>query len=209
MSPPTEPRCTCSRVSPRVRWKPQGLRNRRGVSEIIATIYVVAITVALAGVLFVEVSSVTQSRASPPYAVEMVFSTQTQGVRTYFDFGTLVTTSGLMTSMFGLKVATPQGATYGTAAVVPGTCAYGAANPSPTTCPGVPDGWYGILLSGMNSTVTAMYSAVGWTYGSGTTSFALNDGCTLIVVTSSPVAGSDMISAFGTGSSSVSGSASL
>lgn len=192
------------------RWRHQGQHPRRGVSEIIATIYVVAITVVLAGVLFVEVSSMSLARPSAPYELEMVFSTQANVSKTYFDFGTLVPTSGLTTSVFGLRVTTPEGGTLDVAALAPATCTYGAVNPSPETCPGSPGSWYGILMSGGSSGVTAMYSGAGWTYSSGTTDITLNPACSLVIVTSLPVSGTgDRISVFGTSWSSVSGSASL
>lgn len=210
MSPAARPGRVVSRKVFLARGRPAGRRDHRGVSEIIATIYVVAITVVLAAVLFIEVVGVTHTGASTPFAVGMVFSTQSSGADTYFDFGTLAVTSGLTTSMFGLHVTTPAGLAYGTAAAVPGTCVFGSVNPSPGTCTGISDRWYGILVGGMSHNVTATYSAVGWAYVSGTTDIVLNDSYTLIVITPTSVAGSDyVISAFPTGSASVSGSAFL
>lgn len=210
MAPPAPLRRPGARRTRRLRGGFPGRRPRRGISEIIATIYVLAITVSLAAVFFSEVTALTRNGASRPYEVGIVFSTQAHGATTYFDVGTLVATAGLTTSMFGLKILAPGGETYPTASAVPGTCAYGASTPTPATCPGVSGGWYGILVSGASGNVTATYSGVGWTYAGGTTNVALDRGFSLIVVTSSPVAGSDdVLSAFGTGTSAVSGSVSL
>jgi len=185
-------------------------KHKRGVSPIIATILLVAITVVLAAVLYVLVSGLTRSGASTPYEIIMTSSNQATGTNTYFDIMTLSPTPGLTTAMFGLKV-TQLGGTILTlmpAASLPATCTQSTA-PTPATCTGVTGDWYGLIVSGTTGTTVAIYTAGGWAYASGST-LALTNGYTLYVVTFVNFAGSGaVISAFSAGSSSVSGSGNL
>ena len=84
-------------------------KNRqRGVSPIIATILLVAITVVLAAVLYVLVSGLTRTGASTPYSLGMTPSAGALGSGTnWFDNLALSPTSGLTTSMFGLSIVSP------------------------------------------------------------------------------------------------------
>ncbi|HTW55249.1 MAG TPA: type IV pilin N-terminal domain-containing protein [Thermoplasmata archaeon] len=178
------------------------------MSPIIATILLVAITVVLAAVLYVLVSGLTSHGASTPYSISFVSTSNTGSGTTYWDYMGITPTTGLTTSAFGMKVTQPGGTTLPLGAA-PATCVLTAA-PSSTTCTGVAGDWYGVLMSATSSDPVALYSSAGWTYASGTTTVALNNGYTLIVVTATSVAGSgDVISAFSSGTSSVSGSGSL
>lgn len=185
-------------------------KHKRGVSPIIATILLVAITVVLAAVLYVLVSGLTKSGASTPYEVVMTATNQATGTNTYFDIMTLSPTTGLTTSMFGLKV-TQLGGTILTllpTASLPATCTQGSA-PTPAICTGVTGDWYGLIVSGTTGDIVAIYTAGGWAYASGST-LALTNGYTLYVVTYVSFAGSGaVISAYSTGTSSVSGSGNL
>jgi len=186
-------------------------RNRkRGVSPIIATILLVAITVVLAAVLYVLVSGLTKSGASTPYEIVMTATTQTSGTNTYFDIMALNPTTGLTTSMFGLKVTQLGGTTLTVlpTASLPAGCVFTAA-PTPAICTGVTGDWYGLIVSGTTGLPVAMYTAGGWSYASGST-LALSNGYTLYVVSYVNLAGSGaVIGAFSTGTSSVSGQGNL
>lgn len=192
--------------------------RKRGVSPIIATILLVAITVVLAAVLYVLVSGLTRTGASTPYSLGM---TATPGGATgtganWFDSVTLSPTSGLTTSMFGLQIVAASGATLGLAAAVAGTgCTLAASAPyttyttGATGCNGPASGWYGVLLTNSN-TIAATYTSAGWAYAGGVTTIALNNGYSLTVISSAQLAGNGYtISAYSTSSSSVSGSGTL
>jgi flagellin-like protein len=189
------------------RWHKSGAE--RGVSPIIATILLVAITVVLAAVLYVLVSGLTRTGASTPYELGMSETSTTGSGTTYNIILALSPTSGLTTGAFGLKVASSGGITMATVAVSPAGCKAGAA---PTTCTGTAGGWYGILVAS-NGTVVATYSGASATWGNyfaGVTTITLNGGFSLWLITQSSIAGAgNVISAFGTGTSSVSGSANL
>jgi len=178
-------------------------RKARGVSPIIATILLVAITVVLAAVLYVLVSGLTRTSTSTPYELGLAESNPS-GPVTYSVITSMSPTSGLTTSAFGLKIVNPSGSSlpYGT---IPAACkAY--ATPS-ASCTAPASGWYGVLV-GSNGTAWAAYGASGWTgYATGTTTIALNGGMTLWIISASSYTGQDyVLSAFGTGTSSVSGS---
>jgi archaeal type IV pilus assembly protein PilA len=183
-------------------------KSKRGVSPIIATILLVAITVVLAAVLYVLVSGLTKTGASVPYQLGMSPSSQSGSGATWTDVIALSPTSGLTTSAFGLKVTTPSSTVYPTVAASGTGCSVAATTNSPSSCTGTAAGWYGVLVSPTTGYIVALWSgaSAGWTYASGTT-IALNNGYTLWVVTPIQVAGSSYtLAAFSTGTSSVSGS---
>ena len=191
--------------------------RQRGVSPIIATILLVAITVVLAAVLYVLVSGLTRTGASTPYSLGMTESPggQLGSSTNWFDQMSLSPSSGLTTSMFGLSVVGPSGVTYGLAAAVGGTgCTLGATFATGATACNGPSaaGWYGLILTS-TGVISATYLNVGgtgtWAYNTGST-IALNSGYTLEVISYAQLAGNDYtISAYSTGTSSVSGSGSL
>jgi len=184
--------------------------HKRGVSPIIATILLVAITVVLAAVLYVLVSGLTRTGASTPYEIVMTSTGQSSGTNTYFDIMSIAPTSGLTTSMFGLKVTQLGGTTLTVlpTASLPATCVESTA-PTTSICTGVTGDWYGLIVSGTSGATVAIYTASGWSYASGST-LALSNGYTLYVVTYVNFAGSGaVISAFSTGTNSVSGSGNL
>jgi archaeal type IV pilus assembly protein PilA len=186
-------------------------RRQRGVSPIIATILLVAITVVLAAVLYVLVSGLTKSGASVPYQLGMQSQSATGSGTTYYDVLSLAPTSGLTTSAFGLKVTTSSSTVYPTVAASGTGCSISAATNVPTSCTGTTGGWYAVLVAPSSGDIVALWSGAtaGWTYVSGTT-VALNNGYTLWIVTPIQVAGNSYtISAYSTGTSSVSGSALL
>lgn len=183
-------------------------KSKRGVSPIIATILLVAITVVLAAVLYVLVSGLTRTGASTPYELGMQPSSQSGSGTTYVDIVSLSPTSGLTTSAFGLKVTTPSATSFPTEAASGTGCSIAATTNVPTSCTGTAGGWYAVLVSPSTGYIVALYSGAtpGWTYASGST-VALNNGYTLWILTAIQVAGNSYtLSAFSTGSSSVSGS---
>ena len=190
--------------------------RRRGVSPIIATILLVAITVVLAAVLYVLVSGLTRSGASTPYSLgfEATPSGASGSGANWFDNIQLVPTSGLTTSMFGLSVANAASTTYVNAPAVGGTGCALTTTPTVITygamgCYGPTSGWYGVLLTASNG-IVALYLGGAWSYATGVSTIALQTSYTLEVISALQVNGLGYsISAYSTGSSSVSGSGSL
>ena len=181
-------------------------RSKRAVSPIIATILLVAITVVLAAVLYVLVSGLTKTGASTPYELGMSELSASGSGTAYTIVLALSPTAGLGTALFGLKIIASGGASQ-TVVAPPAACKAYAA---PTTCATVAGGWYAVLV-GTNGTTFGAFGSSGWTgYASGTTTVTLNSGFQLWILTQSSYAGvGNVISAYGTGSSSVSGSQNL
>ena len=196
-------------MMPTPRWR-RG--KRRAVSPIIATILLVAITVVLAAVLYILISGLG-STGSKPYQIGFGQGTPSQAgtapAITYFDSFSVSTTSGLTTSLFGLKITNATGTPVAGAAASTGCTAVGVAV---TTCTaGLTGGhfWYAVLedTSGNIAAIYAPASATPWT---SPTAVTLNSALTVVIVSSYQIAGtSAVLSAFGTGSSSVSGSATM
>ena len=193
-------------MMPTPRWR-RG--KRRAVSPIIATILLVAITVVLAAVLYILISGLG-STGSKPYQIGFGSGTPSQVTTTYFDTFSISTTSGLTTSLFGLKIVTATGSSVGGQA--PATCTADAKTVvSACTTTTTPAGtWYGILEN-TNGTVAATFNptTTAWTTYTGSP-ITVNSAYSVVVVSNAQLAGSgDTLSAFGTSSSSVSGSATL
>ena len=187
--------------------------RKRGVSPIIATILLVAITVVLAAVLYVLVSGLTKGGSSTPYSlgITAISGGASGSGANWFDSLALSPTSGLTTSQFGFSVTTPGGGTVANAAAVGGTGCTLTATPTTITygstgCNGPTSGYYAVLLSSSNG-ILAIYVAGAWSYAAGTSTVAVTASYTLEVISSAQLAGTgDSIGVFGTGSSSVSGS---
>lgn len=184
-------------------------KNReRGVSPIIATILLVAITVVLAAVLYVLVSGLTKTGASTPYSMGFAEQSASGSGTTWQVVLSISPTTGLTTGAVGLQVLNVNSVSQ-TPEAPPAACkAYITAYS--TTCTGVSGGWYAVLVAS-NGTVAATYGTAGWSgFGSGVTTIALNSGDTMIVVSAVVYTGNGYsIQAYGTGTSSVSGSAIL
>ena len=196
-------------------WTRRSLRrkSKRGVSPIIATILLVAITVVLAAVLYVLVSGLTKGGSSVPYELGMAEQTQGGSGTTWTTTMSLSPTSGLTTSAFGLRVTLPGGgSTYATVAASGTGCSVAATTNVVSSCTGTATGWYGVLVSSSTGYIVALYSgaSAGWTYPTGVTTVALTGAYTLVLVSYGQLAGtSDTLTAYPTGSSSVSGTATL
>ena len=194
------------------RWRKA--KGKRGVSPIIATILLVAITVVLAAVLYILVSGYIGGTGSKPLSFSPSGSTpSTAGsgsTTSYYDTLAVSASSGLTTAEFGLKIVGVTGSVNPDyTGTMPTTCAATdtfneSAVGASTGCPAETSGWYAVLV-GSSGTIVATYSGSSW---SATATVSNSD--TLVIVSNAQLAGSgDTLSAFGVGGSSVSGSVSL
>jgi flagellin-like protein len=193
------------------RWRKKG---RRGVSPIIATILLVAITVVLAAVLYILISGLTGGSSSKPYTVGFgQGQPSTNGTATYETFS-LSVTNDLNTGLFALKISTPSGA--GLTGSAPSTNCVAAASLSAVTplwtakCTATAtQGWYAAIVS-PNGVIFATYNGLTSSWATQSTNpLVLSDSYSVVVVAGSNVdlAGAgNSLSVFGTASSSVSGS---
>ena len=191
-------------MMPTPRWR-RG--KRRAVSPIIATILLVAITVVLAAVLYILISGLG-STGSKPYQIGFGSGTPSQVSTTYFDTFSISTTSGLTTSLFGLKIVTATGSSVGGQA--PAACAANAKTLVSACTASAGATWYGVLEN-TNGTVAATFdpTTTSWTTYTGSP-ITVNSAYSVVIVSGAQLAGSgDTLSAFGTSSSSVSGSATM
>jgi len=179
--------------------------RKRGVSPIIATILLVAITVVLAAVLYVLVSGLTHTSVSTPYSLGMATpSTSNPSANAYWEVITLSPTGGVTTAMFGLSVAKLSGVTIA-ASTPPATCKATAQITSANCGAPAAAGWYIALAYQSNSTIISMYTTA-WSAATVALSSAME---LLLVSYTSYAATGDLLNAVSTGSSSVSGSIAL
>ncbi len=186
----------------------RGRRGKRGVSPIIATILLVAITVVLAAVLYVLISGLTGGGTSTPYSLQMSNEGQsTPAAGTDFITLAINPTSGLTTGLFGLKVTNVLN--LGVAAgVVTATCVTYATFTAAHCAAPAANTWYAVLVFSNSTVASAWGSTSTWSGGT----VALNAGMSLVVVTPSGTSLSgigDSMDAYGTSGSSVSGSVTL
>jgi len=183
-------------------------RGRRGVSPIIATILLVAITVVLAAVLYVLISGLTSSTATAPISLApTVFTTGTGGSgSTWYVAVGLNPTAQISTSQFGLKVTTTSTTYPIAAAAAPagctatGTPAYVAG----TTCTGVAGDWYAVLTNAAGN-IVSVYT------GSWSVAVTISGGSYSLSIISAVVLDGQgyKLAGYGTGSASVSGQVNL
>jgi len=182
--------------------------RKRGVSPIIATILLVAITVVLAAVLYVLVAGLTHTSTSTPYAVGMSNpspSSPAAGVN--WEAITLNPTSGLTTAMFNLAFANTNGIGIAVGAGPTTTCK-ATATLSSANCGAPASGaWYAALAWIGNNTVANVYSGGAWTGSTVVVTPAME--MVFVSGTTSYSGTSDILSATPAGSSSVSGSVSF
>jgi len=181
--------------------------GKRGVSPIIATILLVAITVVLAAVLYVLISGLTSSSGSTPYSLQMSGPIQsTPAAGTFWITMQINPTSGLTTALFGLKVTALNGtATAGVAP--PGTCVATAAF-TVANCPKGTAGttaWY-VVIESSAGIVLNTWQLVGGVGAWGASTSTVSSSMTMIVVSGATLdgIGSHMV-AYNLGASSVSG----
>lgn len=183
------------------RWR----KNRkRGVSPIIATILLVAITVVLAAVLYVLIAGLTHTGASTPYTIGMQAPSQTSpAAGVYWNSITISPQTGVTTAMFGLALSTSTNLPIAVGAAPTTTCKGGAAWTSANCGAPTSGTWYAVLYGTANSTVANVFSSNAWT---GST-VGLTSAQTLVVVSGAALAGSlDVLSCTSAGSSVVTGS---
>ena len=193
--------------------KPRWRRNkRRAVSPIIATILLVAITVVLAAVLYILISGLG-STGSKPYDLGLGQGTPSQvntgttaaPVMSYYDTFSLSATSGLTTSLFGLKITNASGSAVGTVAV-PTACGVTDAA-SVCLAAGTGWAWYAILETSTGN-VAATFTGSAWS--SATSPVTVTSAYSIVIVSASQLAGTgSTLSSFGTTSSAVSGSTTM
>ena len=183
------------------RWRKS---RKRGVSPIIATILLVAITVVLAAVLYVLISGLTHTGASTPYALEMTspqsYTNPSAGV--YYAFIYITPTTGLTTGMFGLSLEASNNLPTGTIGTAVAACKWVAGGTAYTVCVAPATGtWYGVLYWQGNGSVASVYTSGGWS-----NTWPTTPAQELLIVSSASLQGSsDTMNAFSTGSSTVTG----
>jgi flagellin-like protein len=179
-------------------------KNKRGVSPIIATILLVAITVVLAAVLYILVQQYTKSgTGSVPQSITYVNSGGGKYLPNYYnDTFALSASTGLSTGSFGMKITTASGSIVALAAA-PTTC--GPTLGVGLACTAPASGtWYAVLFGSSNN-VLAWYSSAGW---SATVTVTAAD--SLLLISYAQLSGSgDTLASYGTGTASVSGSVTL
>ncbi len=186
----------------------RGRGRKRGVSPIIATILLVAITVVLAAVLYVLISGLTGSSASAPISLAPVVQSSGvggSGTTWYVPVG-LTPSASIATTAFGLKVQSSGGTVLGLAGSASGgSCSPTNAYVAGTTCAGVAASWYGVLTNATGK-IVAIYTSGGWS-----SSVTITGGAyTLNVISATALDGQGFtLSAYGTGSASVSGTVTL
>ncbi len=87
--------------------------RRRGVSPIIATILLVAITVVIAAVLYVLVTGYLRGATPAPLNLQLqdlATGYNSKGTAHWLNFTAIANTKGLTTSVFGFKILAPSGA---------------------------------------------------------------------------------------------------
>jgi flagellin-like protein len=156
-----------------------GRKNKRGVSPIIATILLVAITVVIAAVLYVLVSGYLKGTGGSPLTIQLANPSyaKSKGGTYFVNFSSVTGSSGMTTGDFGFKVVTVNGNTVTwTSATLINSAGVKVAN---FTAGGT--SWDNTVSIGSGSSISFFMGASN-TQGSG-----------------------DTIQAFGLGSSSVSG----
>ena len=191
------------------RWR----KNRkRGVSPIIATILLVAITVVLAAVLYVLISGLTKTGASTPYELGMAIQTPGGVIGpvntppTYYITMDLSPTSGLTTGIMGLSVLNSASVAQ-TDTAASGSCT-NAITTYTTSCVGTAaTGWYAVLVNSATGAVAAVFASGVWGAMGTATTIALNANYVIVVVSEVALDGAGYtLTAYGTDTSSVSGS---
>lgn len=140
-------------------------KNKRGVSPIIATILLVAITVVLAAVLYILVTGLL-THTSTTSSIGLSAGTPAQctdaatggNVENTYPVTIASTTSTITTANFGLKVV-PAGSSSPTVAATPTATTGG-------TCPGATPGtgtWVAVLQSASGANVAVFGASGAWT----------------------------------------------
>ncbi len=141
-----------------------------------------------------------------PLTISFGPGTASQAGSTYDDQLPIVVSQGLTTDLFGLAITQGSGAALGGLAP-PNSCVVGGPLAGCTATGGTAgQAWYAVLLSPSGS-VLGIYDPLPTTWATAAGPVTLSNSQSIVVVSASLLAGSgDFLSAFGTGSSVVSGS---
>jgi hypothetical protein len=186
------------------------------VSDIVAELFVVAITVVLAATLYLLVSGLTHAGTSSPYLLGMGSPQETAQSASY-SYGVIAISpqNGLTTAMAGLYLANGSGAGAVPLGTAPSSsCRFNAGfNNATAPCTAPVSGiWYAVLVNPNSGRVADV-----WSLQSGTTArwaeptVAFTQGQEIVVVWSSlyRIAGSgDSLTAYSLSTTSVSGQSS-
>ena len=180
-----------------------GRKNKRGVSPIIATILLVAITVVLAAVLYVLIAGLTHTGASTPYTVGLSAPSPTSpAAGVYWNSIVITPQSGVTTGMFGLALSSQSNLPIAVGTAPTATCKSAAAFTSANCGAPTAGTWYAVLYGTVNNSVVNVWSQSAWTSGT----IAVTNAQTLVVVSGASITGTlDILSVYSVGSSSVSG----
>lgn len=193
------------------RWR--GPSSSRGVSDIIAELFVISITVVLAATLFILVAGLTRTGASAPYMLGMG-APQEAAPSASYSYGaiTISPQAGLTTSMTGLYLASGTGGGSVPVGSAPlSTCHAGAGFRNTTGPCGAPASgiWYAVLVnasSGLVASVWSLQPGATPQWAGPTVAFAPGQEIVVVWSSSSGIAGSaDSLNAYSLASSSVSG----
>lgn len=185
----------------------RGHGRKRAVSPIIATILLVAITVVLAAVLYVLISGLTSGGGSIPYSVGMSETGATTTGGNWIAI-TVNPTNGLNTGQFGLKITNTTSQTDAPVANPDAATCKAGATYSQANCITTTGGWYAVLELA-NGSVGSVYSGAGTATWSATS--PVSGGMTIFIISHGTISGDIgyTLTAFSTGTSSVSGQVTL
>lgn len=182
------------------------------MSDILAELFVIAITVVLAASLFVLIVGLTHATAPEPYLLSMG-DPQENTQSTGYSYGVISISpeAGLTTSMAGLSLMSGSGGAIAVGSAPLSTCRagagfYNATAPCAAPASGV---WYAVLVNGSSGMVVNVWSlqpgaTVGWS--GPPMAFAPAQEIVVVWGSSYGLAGSaDSLHAYSLSSSSVSG----
>lgn len=182
---------------------------------VIVVVAVVAATAVPAAILYVLVSGLTVTPGSTPYELGMTVvggAGRPGPPPVYYVNLSLSPTLGLATAMFGLAVSNESSGTRAPVDAPSLGCTYNAS--ASTECTSNGSGWYAVLL-GPDGSVSATYGGSGgvgaWAnLGGDVGAIAVQPGQRLSVVSGTDFAtGEFLLTAFGTGTTVVSGGVEL
>ena len=96
------------------RWRK---KSKRGVSPIIATILLVAITVVLAAVLYILISGLTKGPGNTPLGTSLAVQSpleSTKGTTNYYNFSVQSAGGGLLLNNLAFQIVNPSGSIVAT-----------------------------------------------------------------------------------------------
>jgi flagellin-like protein len=174
-------------------------RSRRGVSPIIATILLVAVTVVLAAVLYLLVSGMFSNSGSGTHPLYVGFPKETPSTGTppavYYLFA-ISPSPGMATNEFGVTLTTDSGVG------IPVSAGVACVGPfMGCAAPAAAGGWYAVLVDSSGSAL-ATYSSTGWN-----STVPVPNSASLVLISNGSLSGSgDVFGVYGLSGHTVSGS---